>query len=125
LDNPKYNKIAIILVHGGYPYSFEAGYLAAMYPRLYLDISEMVPFVPLGSRQGIRNMLDMCPLNKIMYGSDGFVLPDLHWLGAKVAKQDIEAILSELIALGLQDQDLALASAGDIFFDTARKVYSL
>jgi hypothetical protein len=125
LDNPKYNKIAIILVHGGYPYSFEAGYLAAMYPRLYLDISEMVPFVPLGSRQGIRNMLDMCPLNKIMYGSDGFVLPDLHWLGAKVAKQEVAAILSELIALGLQDQDLALTTAGDIFFDTARKVYSL
>ena len=96
-----------------------------MYPRLYLDISEIVPFVPLGARQGIRNMLDMCPLNKIMYGSDGFVLPDLHWLGAKVAEQEIAAILSELIALGLQDQDLALASAGDIFFDTARKVYSL
>jgi hypothetical protein len=125
LDNPKYNKIAIILVHGGYPYSFEAGYLAAMYPGVYLDISEMVPFVPLGSSQGIRNMIDMCPLNKIMYGSDGFALPDLHWLGARVAKQEIAAILAELIALGLQDQDLALATAGNIFFDTARKVYNL
>jgi hypothetical protein len=125
LDNPKYNRVTIILVHGGYPYSFEAGYLAAMYPDVYLDISEMVPLVPLGSSQGIRNMIDMCPLNKIMYGSDGFALPDLHWLGARVAKQEIAAILSELIALGLQDQDLALATAGNIFFDTARKVYNL
>ena len=125
LDDPKYGQVVIVLVHGGYPYSFEAGYLAAMYPGVYLDISEMVPFVPLGARQGIRSMIDMCPLNKIMYGSDGFILPDLHWLGARVAKQEIAAILTELIELGLLDQDLALSIAGDIFFDTAQKVYGL
>ncbi|MEW5785588.1 MAG: amidohydrolase family protein [Bacillota bacterium] len=124
-EDPDYMKTDIVLVHGGYPYSFEAGYLAAMYPNVYLDMSEMVPFVPLGLRRGLRDMVDMCPLNKLMYGSDGFVLPELHWLGAKVAKKEIGLLLSELVQEGYFDLDYALAAAENIFFNTAKKVFRL
>ncbi|MBW2369852.1 MAG: amidohydrolase family protein, partial [Deltaproteobacteria bacterium] len=68
LDQPTFRDVRIVLVHGGYPHSFAAGYLAAVYPNVYVDISAMFPFVPLGSRQGLRDIFDMCPFNKIMYG---------------------------------------------------------
>lgn len=115
----------VVLVHGGYPYSFEAGYMAAMYPHVYVDISEMIPFVPLGAGKGLRDMMDMCPLNKIMYGSDGFVLPDLHWLGARAAKRELRVLFDEFIRDGLMDEDYALQTARRIFFDTAEQLYNL
>lgn len=124
LDDTRW-RAKIVLVHGGYPYSFEAGYLAAMYPNVYLDISEMVPFVPLGMRSGLKNMLDMCPLTKIMYGSDGFVLPEIHWLGAKSAKEALADIFAGLVEVGLFDEEYALQVAGNIFFNTARDIYRM
>ena len=83
LDHPRYKQSRLILIHGGYPYCFEAGYLASVYPNLYVDISEMIPFVPMGAYQGLSQIFDMCPFNKVLYGSDGFIIPDIHWLAAK------------------------------------------
>ncbi len=125
LEDPAFRELSIILVHGGYPYSFEAGYLAAMYANVHLDMSEMVPLVPLGARSGLRDMMDMCPLNKLMYGSDGFVLPEIHWLGAKFAKQELGTIFDELISERYFEKEEAQIVALDIFYNTARRVYGL
>lgn len=125
LEDPRYRQAKIVLVHGGYPYSFEAGYLGAMYPNVYLDISEMVPFVPLGMRSGLESMMDMCPLNKIMYGSDGFVIPEIHWLGARAAKGELAEIMGRLTDKGWFDEDYARQVAKNIFCDTASTLYRL
>ena len=45
LEHPRYNQATIVLLHGGNPYNFETGYLASVYPNVYVDISEMFPFV--------------------------------------------------------------------------------
>lgn len=125
LENPKYNRAKIVLVHGGYPYSFEAGYLAAMYPNVFLDISEMIPFVPLGLRKGLRDMFDMCPLTKIMYGSDGYVIPEIHWLAAKVAKYELALLFTNLVKEKIFDIDYGCRMARGIFFNNAKNVYNV
>jgi predicted TIM-barrel fold metal-dependent hydrolase len=125
LDHPRYQHSRIVLVHGGYPYCFEAGYLASVYPNVYIDISEMLPFVPIGASQGLRQIFDMCPFNKVLYGSDGFVLPEIHWLGAKMAKEALASLFSRYIELGLFDHDLAFHVAGMVFSETARGLYEL
>jgi len=125
LDHPKYGQSRFILVHGGYPYCFEAGYLASVYPNLYVDISEMIPFVPMGAYQGLRQIFDMCPFNKVLYGSDGFIIPEIHWLGAKMAKAALSSLFSQYIEAGLFDHDLALQVGRMVFSETARKLYGL
>ena len=88
-------------------------------------MSEMVPLVPLGMRNGLRNMFDMCPLNKIMYGSDGYVIPEIHWLGAKTAKYELGLLFTELVRDHYFDESLALETAKDILFNTAKDLYGL
>ncbi|HMA59903.1 MAG TPA: amidohydrolase family protein [Halanaerobiales bacterium] len=125
IDDPKYSKTDIVLVHGGYPYSFEAGYLAAMYPNIYLDMSEMVPFVPLGMKKGLRDMIDMCPFNKLMFGSDGFVLPDIHWLAARMAKKEMLNIVKELIEEDYFNEKYGQEILEMVFWKNAKKVYNI
>ena len=97
LDSPAGRDVNLVLIHGGYPYTFEAGYLGAMYPNVYVDISEFIPFVPLGMRRGIEDIMSMCPLNKILYGSDGFDQPESHWYGAKMAKEILGEVIQGLV----------------------------
>ncbi|MEW6081223.1 MAG: amidohydrolase family protein [Bacillota bacterium] len=125
LDDPEFKKATIVMVHGGYPYSFEAGYLLAMYPNLYLDVSEMIPFVPLGAGRGIASLMDMAPLGKVMYGSDGFIIPDLHWYAAVTARRCLGRVLGEIVERGLLEEDEALAVARDVMAGTARRVFGL
>jgi len=125
LDHPEYQRARIVLVHGGYPYCFEAGYLGSIYPNVYVDLSEMIPFAPMGLHQGLRAIFDMCPFNKILYGSDGFVIPEIHWLGAKSAKEALSSLFSDYMTEGLFDRDLAVSVAKMVFFETAQKLYGL
>jgi predicted TIM-barrel fold metal-dependent hydrolase len=85
----------------------------------------MLPFVPIGASQGLSQIFDMCPFNKVLYGSDGFVLPEIHWLGAKMAKEALASLFSRYIEAGLFDYDLAFHVAGMVFSETARKLYGL
>ncbi len=125
LEDMRFKETRIVLVHGGYPFCFEAGYLASVYPNVYVDISEMIPFATLGSLRGLRDIFDFCPFNKLLYGSDGFVLPEIHWLGAKMAKRSLSSLFAEFIEEGLFDRDLAMRTARMIFFDNAEKLYGL
>ena len=38
-----YPEVNIVLLHASYPYTMEAGYLATVYPNVYLDIGEVFP----------------------------------------------------------------------------------
>ena len=124
-EQADFRDLKFVLVHGGYPRSFEAGYLASIYPNVYVDLSEMIPFVPLGARQGVLDIMSMCPLNKILYGSDGFGIPEIHWLGAKLGREIIGGIMADFVEMGLFDHDGAVEAARLIFADNARKLYGL
>ncbi|MEW5722474.1 MAG: amidohydrolase family protein [Thermodesulfobacteriota bacterium] len=125
LDDPEVGRARLILVHGGYPHCFEAGYLAAVHPNVYVDLSEMIPFAPRAARHGLRQIFDLCPFNKILYGSDGFVIPEIHWLGARTAKDLLAGLLSEYVADGLFTEEEALETARMILHDNALALYGL
>jgi predicted TIM-barrel fold metal-dependent hydrolase len=125
LDHPDYRPVRIVLVHGGYPHCFEAGYLASVYPNLYVDISEMFPFVPRGALRGLADIFDMCPFSKVLCGSDGFILPEIHWLGAKMVKEALSQLFTEYLDAGLVDRDLAYQMARMVFAENAQALYGL
>jgi len=124
-DQPAFRGVPMVIVHGGYPHCFEAGYLASVYPNVYVDFSEMNPFVPLGFKKGLRDIFDMCPFNKILYGSDGFVVPEIHWLAARMARAAMADLLASLVEDGLFDIDSAFTVAKMVFEENAVALYRL
>src|SRR5688500_9234473 len=61
LRYPAYRACTVILVHMGYPYHREAGYMAHVLPRVYCDISEGVPFSGSGAKAILRVVREMAP----------------------------------------------------------------
>ena len=84
---PAYRACRVLLVHSGFPYHREAAYMANVLPRVYLDVSEGIPFAGHAARDIFRDMMAMAPLNKVCYGSDGYAVPEINYTSAKLGKQ--------------------------------------
>ncbi|KAI0072172.1 hypothetical protein K474DRAFT_441712 [Panus rudis PR-1116 ss-1] len=116
----------IVLLHSSYPYTREAGYLTAVYPNVYLDFGEIFPFLSgEGQRSVIKQVLELCPTNKIMWSTDGHWWPESYYLGSIQARQ----ALYEVLAASVSRQELTETQAINIFkgalFDNANRIYNL
>lgn len=122
---PTFRACRVLLVHSGYPYSSEAGYMANVLPRVYCDVSEGVPFAASAGHRIYAQVLEMAPLSKVMYGSDGFNLPEINYIGAILGKSALARALEELVSGGLLSQAEAQHAAGLILAGNARRLYGL
>jgi predicted TIM-barrel fold metal-dependent hydrolase len=122
---PAFRACTVILVHGGYPYCAEAGYLANVLPRVYCDVSEGIPFAGGGARRSYAETLEMAPLSKVVYGSDGFTLPEINYVSALLGKRTLAQALDDLVAGDLLSPSEAEQAARLILADTARRLYGL
>jgi predicted TIM-barrel fold metal-dependent hydrolase len=115
------SKIPVILIHGGFPYSHAAAWLANVFPNLYFELSTPLPpvFMPALSRARFRDVLEIVPATRIVYGSDAIEIPENHWLSAKLAKKALGGSLAELVDEGVLDEDEAHMMARRIFNDNA------
>ncbi|MEM2127408.1 MAG: amidohydrolase family protein [Candidatus Bathyarchaeia archaeon] len=118
-------KAKLVLVHAGYPYVEEAGYLANNYPNVYIDLSEMFPFTAAGMRDATLRLLYMAPVTKIMYGSDGFRIPELFWISALWGKKALSEALEELVNSEVIDEDYAYKAGGLILSENSIKLYKI
>lgn len=60
-----------VILHSSYPYTRDAGYLTSVYKNVYLDFGEIFPFLSAEGQRGvIRQILELCPTNKIMWSSE-------------------------------------------------------
>ncbi len=122
---PAYRTCRVLLVHGGYPYQREAAYMAHVLPRVYCDVSEGIPFAGPAARSIFAEVLEMAPLSKVVYGSDGYSLPEINFTSAKLAKHALGQVLDGLVADGFLDDSEALDAARMILADNARELYRL
>ncbi|MEM2126795.1 MAG: amidohydrolase family protein [Candidatus Bathyarchaeia archaeon] len=118
-------KAKLVLVHAGYPYVEEAGYLANNYPNVYIDLSEMFPFISAGMRDAALRLLYMAPVTKMMYGSDGFRIPELFWISALWGKKALSEALNELVSSEVIDEDYAYKAGGLILSENSIKLYKI
>lgn len=118
-------KAKLVLVHAGYPHVEEAGYLANNYPNVYIDLSEMFPFVATGMKNATLQLLYMAPTTKIMYGSDGYNIPEIFWISAIWGKKAISEALEELVRSEAIDEDYAHEAGRLILSENAIKLYNL
>lgn len=107
------SKIPIILIHGGFPYTLEAAWLANVFPNVYFELSTPLPptFMPALSKARFREALEMVPTTRIVYGSDAHETPEIHWLSAKLAKKALAGAMDDLVADGLFNEDEAVRAS--------------
>lgn len=85
-----YPNTKFVLLHSSYPFTQEAGYLTAVYQNVYLDFGEIFPFLSAdGQRDVVKQVLELCPTNKIMWSSASLLdcsadhassnVPDSRW----------------------------------------------
>jgi predicted TIM-barrel fold metal-dependent hydrolase len=118
----------IILLHGGYPYCREAGFMAGRIgdaPNCYLDFSMMIFFLP-GSPDSIKDIMKKWIVDglaeKLLYGSDGNNVLGA-WMSAVNARHLLTAVLDELIAEGFLDESQAIHIATLILRGNVKTLY--
>jgi predicted TIM-barrel fold metal-dependent hydrolase len=114
----------IMLLHC-YPYHREAGYLANVFPHVYMDLGAILNHVGARSAAILAEALELTPFHKMLYSSDAFGLPELHYLGAIGFRRDLDRVTGEFVAEGLWAQDDAERISKLIGFENAARVYGL
>ncbi len=109
-------RVPVMLLHN-YPYHREAGYLAQVFPHVYVDAG--LATHNLGARAGalLAEALELTPYGKFLFSSDAFGLPELYYLGA--------ALFRRALSDFLRDAPDAERIARLIMTENARRVYGL
>ncbi|KAI1348273.1 glutamine synthetase [Xylaria sp. FL0043] len=122
----EYPTVPIVILHASYPWTREAGYLAAMYSNVYADIGEVFPFI---SRQGqenvIKQILELCPWSKILWSTDGHLFPETYLLATTQVRSVLKTVLGGLVQTGELDEKQAVTLAQDILFTNSKNLYQL
>lgn len=113
----------LVLLHAGWPFYRECAHLATIYPHVYLDLSLAVPFASTGIPGMLRDVLGMAPLNKVLFATDAFVMPEIYWLAARWGRWGLARVLDEFVADGFLSEGDALEVAGMLLNANAGAVY--
>lgn len=114
----------VMLLHC-YPYEREAGYLAQAFNHVYLDGGLAINHLGARSPAFIGRLLELAPLRKILYSSDGFGPAELHYLGAQLWRRGIASVLGGFVDSGEWSQADAVRVIDLIAHGTAERVYAL
>ena len=115
---------AVLLLHC-YPYHRQAGAMANLFPHVYLDVGEALNHVGARSATILAEALELTPFHKMLYSSDAFGLPELHYLAAAAFRRDIAAVTAAFVADGAWAASDAERVAAMIGSGNARRVYRL
>jgi hypothetical protein len=106
-----------------YPYHREAGYLAAMFPNVYLDLGSVLNYTGPSSARVFAEAMELAPFTKHLYSSDAFGVAELHYLGSVLFRRALAQTLD-----GWIDDDACTADEADriaslIAGGNARRIY--
>jgi hypothetical protein len=86
--------VPVMLLHN-YPYHREAGYLAQVFPHVYVDAGLGTHNLGYRAPVLLAETLELTPYGKFLYSSDAFGLPELYYLGAALFRRALGAYLQE------------------------------
>jgi predicted TIM-barrel fold metal-dependent hydrolase len=117
-------EVPIILLHC-YPYEREAGYLAAAFNNVHLDIGVTVNHLGARAAAFLGSAMELAPFRKIMYSSDAVGPAELHYLGARLWRDGMTEVLGGFVERGHWSLADAVRIAGLIGRRNAERVYAL
>ncbi|MDN3355978.1 amidohydrolase family protein [Actinomadura sp. DC4] len=114
----------ILLLHN-YPFHRHAGYLAQVFPHVFVDVGLATHNLGHGAPALIAETLELAPFGKFLFSSDAFGLPELYHLGTLLFRQGLSGFLRSGLddeAWTEDDADRIARLAGG---ENARRVYGL
>jgi predicted TIM-barrel fold metal-dependent hydrolase len=116
--------VPLMLLHC-YPYHRQAGYLAHTYPHVYLDVGLALNHVGARAAAVVAESLELAPFGKVLFSSDAWGPPELHYLGALLWRRATARVLGGWVESGDWALADAIRVAGMIGAQNARRVYRL
>jgi uncharacterized protein len=114
----------VMLLHT-YPFQRHAGYLAQMFPHVFLDVGLAVNYAGAQSAQIVAESLEVAPFTKVLFSSDAWGLPELHLLGSWLFRRSMSRVIGSWVAR----DDWSFADAKGVIrlvcAENARRVYRL
>lgn len=115
----------MVLLHAGYPYVGEASYVVSTYRNAYLDLSIAVPTVQHGVESLLREVLEVTPVSKLLYGSGASSAPERYVLAARRMRRDLASVLGSLVGEGFLTESYAEEAARMVLRENAVDLFGL
>jgi uncharacterized protein len=119
-----HRQVPVMLLHC-YPYHRTAGYLAQVFPHVYLDVGLAVNYTGSRSRAVVAESLELAPFGKLLFSSDAWGPAELHHLGAVLWRRAMAGVLGEWVQSGEWSGAEAVRVAQMVGADNAKRVYRL
>jgi predicted TIM-barrel fold metal-dependent hydrolase len=116
--------VPVMLLHN-YPYHREAGYLAQVFPHVYVDAGLATHNLGARAPALLAEALELAPFGKFLYSSDAFGLPELYYLGAALFRSALSAFLRSGVEEDLYTERTAARLARMLCADNAKRAYRL
>jgi len=117
-----FRAVPLVLLHC-YPFHRHAGYLASIYPNVYVDLGLTIPLVGPRAAAIIAETLELAPTRHLLASTDGHMEPEFQWYGVRVWRRALASLLGRYV----DDDALTGAEAGEIaaaiLRDNAVRVY--
>jgi uncharacterized protein len=116
--------VPVMLLHN-YPYQREAGYLAQVFPHVYVDAGLATHNVGARAPALLAEALELAPFGKFLYSSDAFGLPELFYLGAELFRSALSVFLRVGLEEDLYTERVAIRLTRMLCADNAKRAYQL
>ena len=124
LTDPAFRRVPFVLLHC-YPYIREAGYLAALYANVYIDVSLAVPLTAHGCTAAFTEALELAPISKLLFATDAHSLPELFYVGALHGRRGLAQTLDRLVGEAIISAAQAEEAAQDVLWRNAALLYQI
>jgi uncharacterized protein len=115
----------IVLIHGGHPWSHEAGYIASLLPGVYVDLSVLIPWAGWTVERHLSDLIGSVPTSKLLYGSDQASEPEVFWIAARLARRALERVLGDAVDSDYLSTDEATRIGKGILADNTRALHGI
>ncbi|KAL4897521.1 glutamine synthetase/guanido kinase [Aspergillus ambiguus] len=121
-----YPEVDFVLLHSAYPYTRQAGYLASVYPNVYLDLGEVYPMVSRDAQEQIlRESFDLVPTSRLLWSTDGHFFPETLYLANLQFREALDLVTVEYVRKGDWTDSQARRAVADILFHNSNRLYDL
>ncbi|WP_353814878.1 amidohydrolase [Agromyces sp. SYSU T00266] len=106
-----------------YPYVREAGWLAHVFPHVFLDVGLAVGVLGANALALVREALDLAPFSRVLFSTDAWGVPERVLLGARLWRDASVRVLGEYVAEHDWPVDEAIRVAEGIAWRNAEALY--
>ncbi len=123
LQDQQWSDLTFVLLHGGYPYTGETGYLASRLPNVVIDFTWLSWYSVTRFQQALAEWLEVVPLSRFIWGSDSGPLPESIAGIDALSRQSIARTLEHSLKVGGLDPARALRFVELAYRENARRVF--